>query len=83
MGLNDAQTLAKSAGDLFLGPYPTSAPSDEELTNDQTLAGAGWVHAGWLSEDGPQPEGFEGDNSKHYGWNAIAPIRSITRVTEP
>jgi len=83
MGLNAAQTLAKSAGDLFLAPYPTAAPADTDLLDDGALAGAGYVHAGWLSEDGPQPEGFEGENTKHYGWNAVAPIRSITRVTEP
>lgn len=83
MTLNADQTLAKSAGDLFLATAVTSAPTDDDLEVDATLEAAGWVHAGWLHEDGPQPEGFEGENTKHYGWNAVAPIRSITRVTEP
>jgi hypothetical protein len=83
MTRNAAETIAKSAGDLYLGPYPIAAPDEADLTTVATLEGAGWVHAGWLHEDGPQPDGFDGDNSKHYGWNAVAPIRSITRVTEP
>jgi len=83
MTLNADQTLAKSAGDLWLAPSVTAAPTDDDLEVDATLEAAGWVHAGWLHEDGPQPEGFEGDNTKHYGWNAVAPIRSVTRVTDP
>jgi hypothetical protein len=88
MSLNSAQTLSKSAGDLYLAPLGTGAPEDVDLvggrtTVDATLTGAGWTHVGWLDEDGPEPEGFEGDNTKLYGWNATAPIRSITRVTEP
>lgn len=83
MALIATETLAKSAGDLLLAPFPTAAPADTDLDDLTALEGAGWVHAGWLHEDGPQPEGFEGENSKHYGWNAVAPIRSITRVTEP
>jgi len=88
MSLNSAQTLSKSAGDLYLAPLGTGAPEDTDLvggrtTVDAALTGAGWTHVGWLDEDGPEPEGFEGDNTKLYGWNATAPIRSITRVTEP
>ena len=83
MALIADETLAKSAGDLYLAPYPLAAPADDDLATQATLEAAGWVHAGWLHEDGPQPEGFEGDNTKLYGWNAVAPIRSITRVTEP
>lgn len=83
MSLIASETLAKNAGDLLLAPSPTAAPSDTDLESLTTLEGAGWVHYGWLHEDGPQPEGFEGENSKHYGWNAVAPIRSITRVTDP
>lgn len=83
MALVSAETLAKSAGDLFLAPYLTAAPTLANLASVSALEGLGYVHAGWLHEDGPQPEGFEGENTKHYGWNAVAPIRSITRVTEP
>jgi hypothetical protein len=88
MSLNSAQTLSKSAGDLYLAPLGTGAPEDTDLVGgrtavDATLIGAGWTHVGWLDEDGPQFEGFEGDNTKLYGWNATAPVRSITRVTEP
>lgn len=83
MALNAQETIAKSAGDLYLAPYPEAAPALADITDQSALETAGWVHVGWLHEDGPQPEGFEGDNSKHYGWNAVAPIRSITRVTEP
>lgn len=81
--LNAAETIAKSAGSLYVAPYPEDAPAAADITDQEALEAAGWVHVGWLHEDGPQPEGFEGDNSKHYGWNAVAPIRSITRVTEP
>lgn len=83
MALISSETLAKSAGDLFLAPYPEAAPAVADLDDQAALEAAGWVHAGWLHEDGPTAEGFEGENSKHYGWNAVAPIRSITRVTEP
>jgi hypothetical protein len=83
MTLNAEQTLAKAAGDLWLADYPLAAPTEAVLAVDASLISAGWVHAGWLHEDGPEPEGFEGENTKHYGWNAVAPIRSVTRVTEP
>lgn len=83
MSLNAEQTLAKSAGDLLLAPYPQVAPSEDDLATLATLETAGWTHMGWLSEDGPEPDGFEGENTKHYGWNAVAPIRSTTRVREP
>jgi hypothetical protein len=81
--LNAAETLAKSAGDLYLAPLGTGAPADTILDDQTALETAGWVHAGWLDEDGPSTDGFDGDNSKHYGWNRVQPIRSITRVTEP
>lgn len=88
MTLNSEQTLSKSAGDLYLAPLGTGAPDDTDLvggrtTVDAALVLAGWTHTGWLDEDGPQFEGFEGENTKLYGWNAVAPVRSITRVTEP
>lgn len=81
--LNAAETIAKSAGDLFLAPYPTAAPTAANLSDDATLEGAGWVHVGYLAEEGPSFDGFEGTNTKHYGWNRIPPIRSTNRVTEP
>lgn len=83
MTLISAETLAKSAGDLYLAPLGTGAPADTELSDAAALAALGWLHAGWLGEDGPSFSGFDGSNSKHYGWNSVAPIRSITRVTEP
>jgi hypothetical protein len=78
-----AETIAKSAGELYLAPFPQAAPDEGDIATQATLEAAGWVHAGWLHEDGPQPDGFDGTNEKIYGWNAVAPIRSITRVTEP
>jgi hypothetical protein len=83
MTLNADETIAKSAGDLFLAPYPTAAPTDDALEVDATLEAAGYVLAGWLAEDGPKPDAFEGDTTKHKGWNRVAPIRSVTRVSEP
>ena len=83
MALIAAETLAKSAGSLYLAPNPQAAPAVADLGVQATLEAAGWVHAGWLHEDGPTLEGFEGDNTKLYGWNAVTAIRSITRVTEP
>lgn len=77
------ETLAKSAGDLFLAPLGTGAPTDSELSDTDGLVAAGWVHVGWLDEDGPNFTGFEGSNSKRYGWNRSTPVRSITRITEP
>jgi len=83
MTLIAEETLAKSAGELYTSPLGTGAPLDSELTDAAALAAAGWVHVGWLNEDGPQFTGFEGANTKHYGWNATAPVRSTTRITEP
>lgn len=83
MALISAETLAKSAGHLYLAPYPEAAPVVADIDDQSALEAAGWIHTGWLHEDGPTVEGFEGDNTKIYGWNAVAPIRSITRVTEP
>jgi hypothetical protein len=83
MALLSGETLAKSAGDLFLAPYPEAAPVVADIATTATLEAAGWVHVGWLHEDGPSVEGFEGDTTRHYGWNAVAPILTITRVTEP
>lgn len=83
MALIATETLVKSAGDLYLAPYPEAAPTVANISDAGALGLAGWVHAGWLHEDGPSLDSFEGDNTKLYGWNAIAPIRSITRVTEP
>lgn len=81
--LLSTETLAKSAGHLYLAPLGTGAPADDDLGDLTALTAAGWVHAGWLTEDGPTPAGFEGSNTKFSGWNSVAPIRSITRVTEP
>lgn len=78
-----SQTIVKSAGDIFLAPVDTVAPDFEDLADDSVLTGAGWDIAGWLHEDGPTLSGFQGDNTKLYAWNATAPARSITRVTEP
>lgn len=87
MVLNAAETIVKSSGDLYLAPVSTASPAVADLANTAAartaLETAGWVHTGWIEEEGPTPEGFEGDNEKHYGWNAVAPARSTTRVTEP
>lgn len=81
--LNAQETLAKSAGSLYLAEFPTEAPDVDDITDRDALEADGWVHAGWLHEDGPGTDGFEGDTTKHYGWNAVAPIRSITRINDP
>lgn len=77
------ETIAKSAGFLYLAPLGTGKPTTADIIDAATLAAAGWVHVGWLHEDGPAFTGFDGTTTKHYGWNAVAPIRAITRVTEP
>lgn len=78
-----SETLAKSAGSLYLGPIGTGFPPVADLDDEAALLAAGWIHAGWLHEDGPTFGGFDGTTTKHYGWNSVAPIRSTTRVTEP
>ena len=83
MTLESIETLSKSAGHLYVAPTGTGVPADTELGDTAALEALGFIHVGWLHEDGPTPTGFEGSNSKHYGWNSVAPIRSITRVTEP
>ena len=80
-----SETLAKSAGDVYAATVGTAAPdaSVADALSDATLTGGAWSQVGWLGPDGPQLEGFGGDNTKHYGWNAVKPIRATTRVTEP
>ena len=83
MTLLASETLAKSAGDLYLGPTGTGAPAEGDLDDSAALLAAGWVHKGWLDEAGPRMVGFEGENTKHFGWNRVPAVRSVTRVTEP
>jgi hypothetical protein len=83
MTLIAAETLAKSAGHLYEAPVGTGAPAVADLADQSALEGDGWVHVGWLHEDGPELSGFEGDTTKHMGWNAVQPIRTSTRVAEP
>ncbi len=83
MALTAAETIAKSSGDLYEAPAGTAAPDVADIGDMAALELAGWVHVGWVDEDGPQPAGFEGETTKHYGWNRIAPARATTRRTEP
>jgi hypothetical protein len=83
MALNAAETLAKSAGDVYLAPVGTGAPDAADLDDSAALELDGWYQIGWLSEDGPELANFEGETTKHAGWNRIAPIRTVTRVAEP
>ena len=82
MPLASSETLAKSAGDMYLAPVGTAVPAFDGL-DDTALTAGSWVHAGWLGEDGPSLSGFEGDSEKLYAWNRSVPMRSIVRVTEP
>lgn len=87
MALNASETLAKSAGDVYIGPLGTGAPTDAQIgVGDAAIAvleGLGWQHLGWVHEDGPELANFEGETTKHPGWNRIAPIRTVTRRAEP
>ena len=77
MTLTAAETLAKSAGDVYTAPLATGVPTDLD-----TLDPA-WVHMGWLHEDGPSLSGFAPENTKRKGWNRQAPVRSLNRFGEP
>jgi len=83
MTLIAEETLSKSAGDLLLAPVGTGVPADTDIEDLDVLAALGWVHVGWLDEEGPSFVGFEGTTTSQSGWNRVIPIRKITRIAEP
>lgn len=85
MTLNATETIAKAAGDIYIAPAGTAAPTDEAALDHDTLVGSGsdWVHGGWLHEDGPDLEGLFPETSRLKGWNRQAPIRTLNRFGEP
>lgn len=84
MSLTATEIRSKSAGDVYLAPLGTGAPTDEAalVTIFNGTPGA-WVHAGWLHEDGPEISGFAPESTAIPGWNRQAPARYIFRFGEP
>lgn len=83
MPLNATETIVKSAGDVYRAPLGTGVPLEADLDDRFTLEGDGWVHMGWLHEDGPSPDGFEGEVQRFTGWNRQAPVRVRSVIGEP
>jgi hypothetical protein len=83
MANNPAETVVKSSGDVYRGPLGTGAPLAADLDSRATLEADGWVHMGLLHEDGPSPEGFEGDVQRLLAWNYQAPARVRTTIGSP
>lgn len=84
MALNPTETIAKSAGDVYRGPLGTGVPPLADLDDRLVLEFThGWVHMGWLHEDGPTLEGFEGVKQTFAGWNRQAPVRVRSVIGEP
>ena len=83
MALNANETIIKAAGDVYRAALGTGAPSEEDLTDSGALVSAGFVHMGWLHEDGPSFDGFEGEVQRFNGWNRQAPVRVRSIIGEP
>lgn len=83
MSLNSAETIIKAAGDVYRAPLETAPPGEGILSDRDALEGLGYIHMGWLHEDGPTPEGFEGEVQSYNGWNRQAPVRSRAVIGEP
>jgi hypothetical protein len=83
MSLNSAETIVKSAGDVYRAPLGTGVPLEADLDDHDTLVATGWVHMGWLHEDGPTFDGWEGEVQSFNGWNRQAPVRVRSIIGEP
>ena len=83
MALNSTETIVKSAGDVYRAPLGTGVPLEADLDDPNALALDGWVHMGWLHEDGPTFDGFEGEVQRFLGWNRQAPVRVRSIIGEP
>lgn len=78
MALIAEETIAKSAGDLYLAPDGTAAPPVGALDDREALEALGYIHVGWMHEDGPEiPETLAGSWTKLFGWNRTAAVRSV------
>lgn len=79
MTLTAAELTAKSAGSVYLAPDGTAVPTDLAA-----LAAAYTDnHVGWISQPGPEFQGFEGEITRIRGWNAQGAIRTTRRLGEP
>ena len=83
MSLNSTETIVKSAGDVYRAPLGTGVPLEADIDDAAALATDGWVHMGWLHEDGPTFDGWEGEKQTFLGWNRQAPVRIRSIIGEP
>lgn len=77
------QTIIKSSGDVYTADVNTSPPAAAIITDPAQLASAGWSQQGLIHEDGPQFQGFEGEQETFNVWNVQAPARTRTVLGEP
>lgn len=83
MAHNANQTIIKSSGDVYVADVNTSPPVAADLSDGEALELAGWDQLGFIHEDGPQFQGFEGEQQVFNVWNVQAPARTRTELGEP
>lgn len=81
-GLNAAEVLAKSIGDVYRAAHGEAAPSDTDIETEAALEALGWEHMGWVAEEGPELVGFEGETTSLFGWNRPTAIITNTQAPE-
>ena len=83
MAHNANETLIKSAGDVYLATVGTDPPVAADLDDEAALIGDGWTQQGYIAEEGPTFQGFEGEKTVFKVWNVEAAARTKTTVGEP
>lgn len=83
MAHNANETIIKTGGDVYLATLVEPPPAAADLATEATLEAAGWVQAGFIHEDGPTFEGFEGEKQTFNVWNVEAPARTRSTIGEP
>lgn len=77
------QTIIKTSGDVYIAAVNTAPPTADIINDPEQLLSAGWEQQGLIHEDGPQFQGFEGEQETFNVWNVQAPARTRTVLGEP
>lgn len=83
MSRDATELFVKGAGDVYLAELGTEAPGEDILNDDDLLSAAGFVNYGYLNEDGPSFENYEGSNAPLRAWNTDVPVAYKTTRNEP